>query len=211
MTAKKYSKKKASANFKKYHTSNPVVRRLISNFMQHITTIVNNLTPGSIIDLGCGEGQTARALYEKNGDINYHGIDINNEAVRKASAANLPACFQFSRGDILNITPEKKADMVICLEVLEHLPHPQAAVDKISSTAREYAVISVPWEPFFQIGSLLRGKYIKNLGNHPEHIQHFNKKKLTGMLQKEFSTVSIKTSFPWLIAVCKKQKNEFSA
>jgi hypothetical protein len=33
---------------------------------------------------------------------------------------------------------------------------------------------SVPFEPYFRIGNVLRGKHLGRLGNHPEHVQHWN-------------------------------------
>ncbi len=39
-------------------------------------------------------------------------------------------------------------------------------------------VVSVPHEPWFRVGSLIRGKYVRTLGNHPEHINHWNPRTL---------------------------------
>ena len=35
-------------------------------------------------------------------------------------------------------------------------------------------MLSVPYEPYFRIGNVLRGKHLGRLGNHPEHVQHWN-------------------------------------
>src|SRR5260370_4593459 len=65
-------------------------------------------------------------------------------------------------------------DAVTCLEVLEHLDDPAAAVRELARVARRAVLVSVPFAPYFRIGNLLRGKYLGRLGNHPEHVQHWN-------------------------------------
>ena len=60
--------------------------------------------------------------------------------------------------------------------------------------------MSVPFEPYFRIGSLLRGKYVRSLGNHPEHVNHFNRKSLQALLEPAVALQTIEVAFPWLIA-----------
>ena len=71
-------------------------------------------------------------------------------------------------------SPTRSFDTVTCLEVLEHLDDPAAAVRELARVARRAVVVSVPYEPYFRIGNVLRGKHLGGLGNHPEHVQHWN-------------------------------------
>src|SRR6185503_4035992 len=90
--------------------------------------------------------------------------------------------------------------LVLCLEVLEHLDDPAAAVRELARVAAAGVVVSVPFEPWFRIGSLLRGKYVRTLGNHPEHVNHFNRRSLATLLEPALDILTIRTAFPWLIA-----------
>ncbi len=91
--------------------------------------------------------------------------------------------------------------MVTCLEVLEHLGAPERAVDELGRICRGRCVVSVPWEPFFRLGNLCRGKDIGHLGNNPEHVQQFRPATLRRLLGRSFAEVSIRPCFPWIIGV----------
>lgn len=156
-----------------------------------------------MVDLGSGEGLVAAALHKLPFAFEYKGVELNPAAV-KLARAHLPT-LSFEVGDIVTTPPvDKWADLAICLEVLEHLSEPQKAVANIARWTRKNAIISVPHEPYFRIGSLLRGKYLTSLGNHPEHVQQFSPKSLRALLSPHFAAVHIEMAFPWLIAVVGK-------
>ncbi|MCZ7687018.1 MAG: class I SAM-dependent methyltransferase [Sandaracinaceae bacterium] len=107
----------------------------------------------------------------------------------------------FQQGDLLETEPDRGwADLALCLEVLEHLSDPRPAVDRIAEWTRSMAIVSVPWEPFFRTGNLLRGKYLATLGNHPEHVQQFGPRSFRELMETRFRVVEVETCFPWLIA-----------
>jgi hypothetical protein len=61
-------------------------------------------------------------------------------------------------------------------------------------------VVSVPWEPYFRIGNVLRGKHLGRLGNHPEHVQHWNLRTFGAFLSGSVAEVRTVEAFPWIIA-----------
>ena len=69
----------------------------------------------------------------------------------------------------------------------------------------DYVILSVPWEPWFSVGSFMRGKYLKTWGRHPEHVNFWNKREFTRLISQHFQVVKATHSFPWLIAVLKKR------
>jgi hypothetical protein len=97
------------------------------------------------------------------------------------------------------------ADLALCVEVLEHLDQPDLALERIAAASSDYVVVSVPWEPYFRLGNLLRGKYLTNWGNHPEHVQQFSPESLRDLLAQHLSSVGVDTCFPWLIATARKR------
>jgi 2-polyprenyl-3-methyl-5-hydroxy-6-metoxy-1,4-benzoquinol methylase len=99
--------------------------------------------------------------------------------------------------------PNGGGDVVTCLEVLEHLVAPERAVAELARVCRGRCVVSVPWEPFFRLGNLCRGKDVGQLGNNPEHVQQFRPSTLRRLLRQHFETVEVRQCFPWLIAVAR--------
>jgi len=140
-------------------------------------------------------------------DFEYLGLDLYLPSVEAARRLNEgQPSLRFEVSDFLTRVPlEGWADLALCLEVIEHLPYPQEAVHRILQWTGQNAIISVPWEPWFRMGNLARGKYLNRLGNHPEHIQQFNPRKLRGLLQGWAGSIRIETCFPWIIATIVKE------
>ncbi len=196
-----------STNRQKYETGNPVVRWLLGRFLKQVVSQVSLREPARILDLGCGEGWVAEQLMRRLPNVSYRGVEIDDDAVREASA-RLPQG-TFSQGDIREPQVEPGwADVTLCLEVLEHLAAPEPAVRRIAEqTARDgLALVSVPWEPFFRGGNLLRGKYLEHFGNHPEHVQQFGPLSFRRLLATRFERVRVTPQFPWLIALAERPR-----
>jgi SAM-dependent methyltransferase len=191
-----------SSNERKYQTRNLVVQFLLRRFINNLMTEINRLGPAKILDFGCGEGLIAQAVLREHSAVAYLGYDMSAEAVERARVRNPNA--QFQCVDLLEPNfALGSGDLVICLEVMEHLTNPEVLLRQIQRAATSMAIVSVPWEPFFRIGSLCRGMYWRRLGNHPEHVQAFGPKSFHRILSDHFSDVRIKTSFPWLLGICR--------
>lgn len=188
-----------SSNYQKYQTGNPIMQRVIRRFLDRVVGHVRDARPARVVDLGSGEGMVARELVALPFPLEYRGIELSADAVRVARE-QVPG-LDFRQGDIVTTEPERGwADVALCLEVLEHLDDPSPAVDRIAEWTRSMAIVSVPWEPFFRTGNLLRGKYLASLGNHPEHVQQFGPASFTELLEARFRVVRVETCFPWLVA-----------
>lgn len=187
-----------TSNYEKFQTGNPVVRRLIERFYDKVGSIVGPLNPETVLDAGCGEGETIERLDgQLSGSIT--GVDLNQESVEFA-AGRIPAG-SFQVADLTALPFEDGSfDLVLCLEVLEHIPEPSLALAELARVCRGDIVVSVPSEPWFRLGSLARGKYLKDWGNHPEHINHWNPRSLREFLQTGAEVVSVERSTPWLVA-----------
>jgi len=164
---------------------------------------VAELQPESVLDAGCGEGETLERLRDLL-PRDVHGFD-NNPACVKFAAARLPA-YRFSTGDVCRADyQDNRFHTVLCLEVLEHLAEPSRAMRELVRVSRSHIVISVPNEPLFRLTNLARGKYIRRWGDHPEHCQHWNRARLASFLAASADVMQVQSSCPWLIAHCRKK------
>jgi ubiquinone/menaquinone biosynthesis C-methylase UbiE len=184
------------ARQEKYDSANPVVSYLIRRFFERLRSVVAGLEPRSVLDAGCGEGELPRRAVLPPG-VAYVGLDQNLESLREIGSGARVG------GSVLALPfASESFDVVLCLEVLEHLSEPEAALRELSRVARRAMVLSVPHEPYFQMGNLLRGKYLDHLGNHPEHIQHWNPRSFERMLARVAAKSEMVEAFPWVIASC---------
>ncbi len=54
--------------------------------------------------------------------------------------------------DIQNLSFQSKSfDIVLCQQVLEHIPNPVKAISELKRVAKKQLIISVPYEPFFTL------------------------------------------------------------
>lgn len=159
------------------------------------------LEAASVLDAGCGEGETIARLSDVLPPRAF-AVDILDECVAYTKQ-RLPFV-EVSRESVYELPFEEGAfDLVLSLEVLEHLQRPSEALAELARVAGSDLVLSVPHEPYFRLGSLLRGKYLSGLGNHPEHVNHWNRRSLSAFLQPHLDVVDVAVAFPWLLAHCR--------
>jgi 2-polyprenyl-3-methyl-5-hydroxy-6-metoxy-1,4-benzoquinol methylase len=163
--------------------------------------IVEPLGAESVLDAGCGEGETLARLEDVLGE-RVAAIDVLDECVAYTKQ-RLPHV-DASMASVYELPFEDRSfDLVVCLEVMEHLDRPAEALRELSRVSRGDLVVSVPYEPYFRLGSLMRGKYVRGLGNHPEHVNHWNRRSLPGFLRAQVDVADVAVAFPWLIARCR--------
>ena len=189
-----------SSNFQKYQTSNPLMQRIIHRFLQEVVQTACQLHPDSIVDLGCGEGIVAGMLREEMPNAGYLGLDLSETAIQ--TATRLQPGLEFRIGNVLDpVADPGCAELVLCLEVVEHLDEPDEAVARVMEWTSRHALISVPWEPWFRMGNFLRGRHIRRFGNHPEHVQQFTPRSFSALLGRHAGSHRVWTCFPWILGL----------
>jgi 2-polyprenyl-3-methyl-5-hydroxy-6-metoxy-1,4-benzoquinol methylase len=174
---------------------------LIDRFYARLRSIVEPLEAASVLDAGCGEGETIARLSDVF-PSRVFAVDILDQCVAYTKQ-RIPSV-EVSRESLYELPFEDDAfDLVLSLEVLEHLERPSKALAELARVAGSDLVLSVPHEPYFRLGSLLRGKYLRGLGNHPEHVNHWNRRSLPAFLQARLDVVDVTVAFPWLLAHCR--------
>jgi SAM-dependent methyltransferase len=109
----------------RYSATNPHWR---DHFARFADTIVSELAPKTAIDLGCGPGLLVEALRERG--VEAWGVDLSDYAIEHAADGAREFCRVGSISDPLDRT----YDLVICIEVIEHVPA-QYADDCVANMA----------------------------------------------------------------------------
>ncbi len=192
----------AGQDAKKYATANPVVQRLLARWMGLLTGVIGTVDPVStVVDVGVGEGLALeRMLPSGHRAI---GVEYRFDKVC-AARERLPGLAGVRSDAGMLPLVDRCADLVTCIELLEHLPTSVSAVAELARITRGRCVVSVPWEPWFRLGNLGRGKNVRRFGNDPEHVQSFTPGRLRRALQAGFQDVTITPAFPWLIAEARR-------
>ncbi|MCU6666598.1 class I SAM-dependent methyltransferase [Silvania hatchlandensis] len=190
--------------FDKYGSKNPVVKWMMKGFDSSLEAFVARTDPETIHEVGCGEGfwvnkWNSQGLNAVGSDFSHHVISIAKD---NAVVANIDPNV-FIAKSIYDLEPEtNSADLIVCCEVMEHLDEPDKAMRILQSLVKEHIIISVPREPIWCALNMARGKYIKDLGNTPGHIQHWSKRSFIKFTEKYFKVIAISSPFPWTMLLC---------
>lgn len=103
----------------------------------------------SVMDAGCGDGLLTNQILDKYEKI--LGVDVSEEALKQVKAQTIVAGI-----DLLPL-PDRSFDLVICAEVIEHLPNPiyQQSLLELQRVSQKYILITVPNDEF------LRDRFVK--------------------------------------------------
>ncbi len=193
-----------SGNFyDKYNTKNPIERMLMTNFFKKVEALVKltGLPDGTpILEAGCGEGHFTEFIRNCFPSSHIEAFDISDEIIEVAHDSKLENV-DFHIGDIYNTGKESSSYRLICAsEVLEHIERPQDALKELERVSSKYVLITVPNEPLWRFLNMMRGAYLKDFGNTPGHIQHWNKRQFIKMLRSNthFRIVRFQKALPWL-------------
>lgn len=141
---------------------------LLWRFRRRLLEAVGPVGEGRVLDAGCGEGFVAAWLRKAHPRARIVGVDRCPEAI--ASAATRVPGAAFREGDVHRLPfAEGEFDVVVCTEVLEHVEDPSAVLSELRRVARRRLVVTVPHEPFFRAGNLLRARHVRRGGSTPGH------------------------------------------
>jgi 2-polyprenyl-3-methyl-5-hydroxy-6-metoxy-1,4-benzoquinol methylase len=185
-------------NKQKHTSSNPIQRALIDHFLRRVSELVIARSPRNILEIGCGEGFVLRALQDAGVRCPMRGIDFSETAIADART-RVPEA-EFVVQDAAELAADgQRFDVVLMIEVLEHLPDPKRMLEVLTQLAERHVVLSVPWEPFFRALNFARGKHIRALGNDPEHIQHWGRQSFQRFVGDYFVIQDAPLAFPWTL------------
>lgn len=132
---------------------------------------LRGIQPESLLDVGSGRGAFLFPFLREFPEVPVTSVDLLPHRVELLLAV--------ARGGVDRLTPLRQDictwdapdgsfDVVALLEVLEHIPAVEQAVEAAVRLARRYVVVTVPSKP----------------DNNPEHIHLLTKDKLTGLFAR---------------------------
>ncbi len=188
----------ASDNLIRYTRGNVVSRTHIRRFQRLLGDRLAPYAPGSLLDAGCGEGFTLRALAERFPRAARTGVDADAAAIAFARQHHGEGT-AFEQADLYRLPfADASFDAVVCSEVLEHLAAPGRALDEVLRVARRVAVITVPREPFFD--ALLRLGMRMGFSPDPGHVNHWTHAQFLRFVRAHAPLAQVETHSLYLIA-----------
>jgi len=185
-------------NEKKHLSKNFLIKFLNNKLKEDIIKTINNIDDiKNVLDIGCGEGFITIEISKNFPDLKILAIDYEKKYIDYAKNFNKNKNIEYIKKDLFSIN--KKTDLVILTEVLEHLENPIDALNKLKKLSNKFILITIPNEPFFRLGNLSRLKYVKRLGSTPGHLHTWTKKQISILLKKLNFNFKIKTSTFWNI------------
>jgi 2-polyprenyl-3-methyl-5-hydroxy-6-metoxy-1,4-benzoquinol methylase len=190
-----------SFNERKHECKNPFVRQRIRQFHATIVEMVRMAGPKSLIEVGCGEGYVLEAISRVGIDVQMDGFDICSSTIDRAQR-RLGNSARVRCSDIHELISQGvRGDVVLAIEVLEHLRSPEEMLECISRLTRQFVILSVPMEPWFQVLNLIRGRYVSRWGNHPEHLQRWTRRTFLSLVRRYFRIIESPVVFPWTLVL----------
>ena len=131
----------------------------------------------SILDAGCGDGRITNRLV--SGYSRVIGLEQSKEALRHVKAEKM-------LGSIESLPfPDRSFDLVLCCEVLEHLPfevYPRA-LKEIERVAAKYIIVTVPNNEDLKRSSVTC-PHCGCVFNISRHVRSFNQETLKGLFSQ---------------------------
>lgn len=176
---------------------------------KEIFWIINLLNPKkreNVLDIGCNTGELCHIL-SKNYNIYAEGVDINESAINIAKK-RYPK-LRFFAGNINNIKIRKRYDVVIMMQVIEHLEEPEKMLKTVKEHLEDNGRIIISTPNKWAFVDKLKCKAVgKKFAYDPTHVQLFNPPNLKKLLENNgFTIEKIITRGTCLIPFLEKKFN----
>jgi len=184
----------------KYTSKNPAIRWLTERWVANLEQAFDQIgrdpqgAPKRALEVGCGEGVIAAKLQERFDEA--VAFDLPDVGLRQEWKAHQGPLFLHADAHALPFE-DRRFDLVVAVEVLEHLTDPVKGLHEMARVGRRHLVVSVPREPIFRSCNLVAGRYVKDLGNTPGHLNHWSKRGFTRLISSVGKVREVTSPFPW--------------
>ena len=190
--------------YDKYGSGNPVVRRLMAGFEAALDDLFVLAAPESVLDVGCGEGVLTVKWAQRLGDRPVVGLDLADPKLEAEWRSRERGNLRFVAGRAQQLPfADDEFDLVAAIETLEHVEDPEGALAEMARVARCHLLVSVPREPLWRGLNVMRGAYIRRLGNTPGHVNHWSRRGFTSLLARHGEVLETRAPFPWTMVLAR--------
>ena len=184
----------------KYTARNPAIRLLTERWVANLDRTFGQVSgdghgpPEQALEVGCGEGVVADRMHRRWGEV--VALDLPDAGLRADWRHYRGPRFLHASAHALPFA-DNRFDVVVAAEVLEHLPDPDRGLQEMARVGRRHLVLSVPREPVFRSCNLVAGRYVRDLGNTPGHLNHWSRRSFVRFVSQVAEVQSVTTPFPW--------------
>jgi SAM-dependent methyltransferase len=131
---------------------------------------------GELLELGCAYGYFLEIAQQQ---YNASGLEICEDAVADCQARGLAGVRQ---GEISpeTLAPMPVVDVVVMLDVFEHIPEPRAALEAVASKLRLGGLLLITTGDFSSLHAKIMGRHWR-LMTPPQHLWYFTPRSLKQM------------------------------
>ncbi len=190
----------------KYSSRNPISRYLVRNFFDKLVEVLD-MTEGKVLDVGAGAGDAYMFLPQ---EIKRRGVvAVEPNAAYFERMSSIAPELEQVEGSIYELPfDDKSFDTVMCSEVLEHLTEPDKGMRELVRVCRRWLVVSVPREPMWRVLNIVRGAYLSRLGNTPDHLQHWTRRRFVQWVGGYAEVKQVRCPLPWTIVLAETRREQ---
>jgi ubiquinone/menaquinone biosynthesis C-methylase UbiE len=184
----------------KYTARNPAIRLLTERWVANLERMFDLVgrdpsgPPARALEVGCGEGVIADRMQQRFGEV--VALDLPDAGLRAGWRRYPEPRFLHASAHELPFG-DHRFDVVVAAEVLEHLPDPDRGLRELARVGRRHLVLSVPREPIFRSCNLVAGRYVRDLGNTPGHLNLWSRRGFVRFVSQVAEVRAVTSPFPW--------------
>lgn len=93
----------------------------------------------SVLEIGCSTGLLPKFMNNRFNNVKYTGLDFSEKSLQLAEKNYTSG--NFLKGDFLQLSLEQDYDLILCLDVIDHVNDPDAFLKKIIQKTKKFGFI----------------------------------------------------------------------